>query len=190
MVRGDVTKEQVDELDKILDAMEPDVVSAIQSVEVSKDHSRCKKCSAYCTPSGHILFLDYSVNQADTVWHEAAHAHHFARGCRGHSCPCDFCVEWRKVAGNVYTNHEDNRLGKPSDYPGFGMVSEYSSKSYWEDIAEMTSDAYCFSKGRTSSLKYLKVRGLLKSDVRYEKKLKLLAKYGFISQKLCDEILR
>ncbi|MDO8467072.1 MAG: hypothetical protein Q7S83_02940 [bacterium] len=189
-VRGDVTQEVVDKLDRILDDMEPDPVSAIHSVEVTKDHSKCEDCSAYCTPSGHILFLDYSVNAADTVFHEVAHAHHFARGCRSHVCSCGFCSEWRRIAGDVYGKGKDYRYGKPDDYPGYGMVSYYSSKSYWEDVAEMTSDAYCYKTGRDSALRRLKAAGELDEDPRYGKKLKLLAKYGFISQKLCDEILK
>ncbi|TSC81313.1 MAG: hypothetical protein G01um101419_840, partial [Parcubacteria group bacterium Gr01-1014_19] len=75
-------------------------------------------------------------------------------------------------------------------FPTQGLLDEYSSTSYFEDVATMTADAYCYQNGERSVLRRLQALNQLKKDPRYARKLRLLVKYGFISQNLCDEILR
>lgn len=186
VVRGPVSQEQVRELDRILKKLNDPIPASIKSIAVVPDQQHFGGgVIAHCKPTGEICFLPKYINDPTTVWHEAAHAYHFSLECRDRNPDCKFGSQWREIAGDVY-----GRSGqKPRFYPGNGLLDDYSSTDYFEDVATFTADVYCFVAGRFSMLRQLKSSGEFRKDPRYIKKLKLLANYGFISQKLCDEIL-
>lgn len=187
LIVGPVSQEQVSEFDRLISQMESKFAASIKSITVTDDESIYKNgyIVGKCNGRGEIFLRFSHFNNHITVWHEAAHAYHFSLGCyRNSGRDCDFGIDWRRAAGDVY-GKDYSRV----EFPANGLLDEYSSTSYFEDVATMTADCYAFKTGNKSMLFKLQALGKLKRDPRYVKKLRLLAKYGFISKQLCDEIL-
>ncbi len=186
-VVGPVSKEDVEKFDQLLAKIDPKIAKAITSVAVTDDADYGgESYVGLCNGLRQIFVRPSHFHNHITIWHEATHAYHFSLGCsRRSGQDCAFGVEWRKAAGDVYGKKYAWDI-----FPTQGLLDEYSSTSYFEDVATMTADAYCYQNGERSVLRRLQALNQLKKDPRYARKLRLLVKYGFISQNLCDEILR
>ncbi|MEK7653997.1 MAG: hypothetical protein AAB345_01795 [Patescibacteria group bacterium] len=186
-VTGPVSREDVEKFDRLLSKIDPKIVAAIASVTVTDNADYGgESYVGLCDGSGEISVRPTHFHNPVTIWHEAVHAYHFSLGCRRRSGQdCAFGIEFRKAAGDVY-----GKKYSWNAFPTQGLLDEYSSTDYFEDVATMTTDAYCYQNGEPSVLRRLQALHQLKKDPRYVRKLRLLAKYGFISQRLCDEILK
>lgn len=186
---GELSREQIALVDAALGQMEPSVIESVTGIALNDDseHYIYGSSVGHCWPNGDICFKSVSLGQHWAVWHEATHAYHFSLsrpGIFGYKF-YTFTLSWLLVAGTVYNKPDKNDV-----FPSNGLLDPYATTNVFEDVAVFTSDAYAYKAGRTDSvLRRLKDVGGLHGDPRYAKKLRLLAKYGFISQKLCDEIL-
>lgn len=186
-VRGPISQEQVQTLDGILKKLNDPMLDSVRSISVVPDWRHFGEgYVAHCKANGDICFLPTYINDPTTVWHEVAHAHHFAWGCRDDDPDCKFGSLWREIAGNVYGKSGQ----KPRFYPSAGLLDDYSSTNYFEDVATFTADAYCYTTGRFSLLRQIKVSGEFHKDKRYIKKLRLLMEYKFITKAMFDEIVK
>lgn len=189
-VYGGLSQEQVDFVDIALGQMEPQVIRAVSGIALNDDdeHYSLTNSICHCWPNGEICFKSRSLGQYWSVWHEAAHAYHFSLaspGVFGYKF-YTFTSSWLWVAGTVY-----NEPGDFDTFPANGLLDDYATSNVFEDVAVFVAEAYAYKAGRADSvLQKMKDSGELYKDPRYAQKLQLLAKYGFISQKLCDEILK
>ncbi len=184
---GPVSQADVEKFDRLLSKIDPGIIKAIASVTVTDaDIYGGDNYVGLCNGRREIFVRTEHFHNPITIRHEAMHAYHFSLECyRPSGRDCDFGLEWRAAAGDVYGKEY------PWDaFPTQGLLDEYSSTDYREDVATMATDAYSYKNGEPSVLRRLQALRQLKKDPRYVRKLRLLAKYGFISRQLCNEIIR
>ena len=112
------------------------------------------------------------------IWHEIAHV--FTAKM---DKPKEFEEAWRRIAGDVYwPDYEKFIFDKPSD----GVITQYSRRSYLEDIAEFVEESYryLYLDNNYGTFK----NENFKKDKRYLGKLDILYKYGFFDKKDHQEL--
>ena len=188
-IYGNFTQEQIDSIDTALSHMEPRVIRTVKKVSFCPDICHYERSTAvgHCWPGGEICFMRDGLWRYTTVWHEAAHAYYFSLSEPGIFGPrfYSLTISWLFTAGLVY-----NEPTAGQTFPANGLLTDYATTNVSEDIAEFTEAVYSYKFYPDSLLHLMKKSGQLREDSRYEKKLKLLAEYGFISRELRDEILK
>ncbi len=190
-IYGEFTQTQIDSIDTALSYMEPRVIRTVKKVSFNPDiehYTNLGSCG-HCWPDGVICLNEAGLKMSyHAVWHEAAHAYHFSLGEPGifGSRFYSLTLRWFFIAGTVY-----NLPIAGQQFPANGLLTGYSTSNVVEDIAEFTEAAYSYKFGyQDATLRKMKDSGKFREDPRYAKKLRLLAEYGFISQELCDEIIK
>lgn len=105
-------------------------------------------------------------------WHEIAHAWHFRLKTRH-----EFEDEWRQVAGDVY-GRDNNPPG--TIYPTRGLLRRYSGQQLREDVADTFMFVISEIHGGDAPYERL-LAGADWQDFRYREKVRLLWRYGFLS---------
>ncbi len=103
----------------------------------------------------------------ETIWHEICHAYH-------DTLSEDFDAEWLEAAGDVY--QKDYEKVK---FPRKGLLKQYASFSYIEDVATWVEEIYSYIAEMYMSHNFGKID---RSDEVYIKKLDLLLKWKFINE--------
>lgn len=187
---GSFTLETVAQVEKLLSVLPRRVAGSIDSIKLhdDKEHYGYGTVAHFNGMCGgrRICLRSNSIN---CLWHEAGHAYESYLD----SQDCDFTKEWRSVAGNVYEYRNVNKI----IFPGNGLLTLYSSKNHREDVAEFVEAFYCAISGEPSALRVLYAASLKdfadgkpwRSDPRYQKKIDLLLKYGFVSRADYDRFM-
>lgn len=183
---GPATEEEIDKLDKILDALPEPMVDSIDRIcIIGSDHFTHNEIAhaAYYW-GGSICILPEQLNNPRTVWHEVGHTYRTHLVMTG----SDFVFRWREASGNFYDGGLEYRkeattgLWMATTYPKLGMLTAYSRVNDSEDVSEFVSHVYLFLDGQYSSMLIkLKSDGSAHLSDRYFRKLALLHEYGFIN---------
>ncbi len=170
------TDDESDILTNALNRMPKAASTAIVSITIcsEKDGHFDKGDAAHCHPDRRICILDHYCYNG-IIWHEAAHAlEHQLRGTK-------FSVEWILAAGDVY----GKKIPELATFPTDGIITQYGSMNYQEDVAEFVRYTYEYLYTKNSLSPLLRVDG---SDPRYLKKLVLLLQYGFLATDDAEKI--
>lgn len=196
VLRGQFTTRSAMLLDYSLSVLPRCVRASIRSISLNDDvrhyglldGGHCHETRNICikTDSLETTHLDFCDR---VVWHEAAHAYESYLDSRG----SDFTKQWRVVAG------EDVYGCDSPVFPNHGILCEYGSKNYTEDIATFVEYLYCsttFVHGTTHNHNYFAYLPVVRRvnqgqlDARFRRKLDLLLKYGFVSKEDHDRFLK
>ena len=175
-LRGSFTPESVQQVDALLDVLPQRMVEAINSISINDDehHYWSANHTGHCHwPSRHICIKSGKIE--GSLWHETAHAYAYYLDDIG----SNFYDDWRHAAGNVYGKHS------PAHFPSAGLLSKYGATNYDEDISVFVEEFYCAITGRGTFFATVAMQSRAAKrppDARFQKKVDLLLKYGFISK--------
>lgn len=187
---GSFTLATVTQVEKLLSVLPRRVAESIDSINLNddKEHYGYGTVAHFTGECGgrRICLRDDSIN---ALWHESGHAYESYLN----SQDSDFTREWCSVAGDVYEYRNVNKIIFPSN----GLLNAYSSKNHREDMAEFVEAFYCAISGEPSAFRVLYMASLKdfadgkpwRTDPRYQKKIDLLLKYGFVSRADYDKFM-
>ena len=186
---GSFTPATVVRVDELLLVLPRKVVKSIDSINLNNDKEHYSKGAVghFNQASGQRICLrDDSIN---ALWHEAGHAYTSYLNSQN----SNFVKEWISVAGDVYGCRDVGSMV----FPGNGLLNAYSSKNHKEDVAEFMEEFYFAVAGEPSDFRLLYAIRLgdyargkpWQLDARYQKKVNLLLKYGFVSRADYDKFM-
>lgn len=177
-VRGDFTADQKVTIDFAFSKLPQDFLYSLRILNVVADHEHFEflyvgqKRYAIGHVCGDDDLREVCIRSdsvtSDVVWHEIGHIY-------SHTS-FKFEREWERTAGNVYDDHYEDYIWET---PSEGLLTYYSRRNHYEDIAEWVENCYIYLY--VDQNHWVFQNSNLKKDKRYLKKLVLLEKYGFVS---------
>ena len=189
-IRGNPNQIQIDEISKAFSNMNGGIANTIQEIALREyEHfSGSWEIAHVSCGKGVICIRNTEFLSHSTVEHEAAHLYTWIAGIK-------FVKEWKAAADqNIYGFAIKNTTFGPVWKDGshsimkYGLIEPYGAKNVYEDIA--TFYVYvCDLLVSKNEQDFLALKSACAKDKRYELKISLLYKNGFITKEQYQKIL-